>query len=42
MIMIPILVEVHVSALRRKTEEYGPRLIRTTRGLGYTLREDAR
>jgi two-component system OmpR family response regulator len=35
----PNLVEVHVSALRRKTEVYGPRLIHTTRGLGYTLRE---
>jgi two-component system, OmpR family, response regulator len=35
----PNLVEVHVSALRRKTEVYGTRLIHTTRGLGYTLRE---
>jgi two-component system, OmpR family, response regulator len=34
----PNLVEVHVSALRRKTEHHGPRLIHTARGLGYTLR----
>lgn len=33
----PNLVEVHVSALRRKTEEAGPRLIHTIRGLGYRL-----
>ncbi len=32
------LVEVHVSALRRKTEQYGPRLIHTARGIGYVLR----
>ena len=34
----PNLVEVHVSALRRKTERAGPRLIHTVRGLGYVLR----
>lgn len=34
----PNLVEVHVSALRRKTEAAGPRLIHTVRGLGYVLR----
>jgi two-component system OmpR family response regulator len=34
----PNLVEVHMSALRRKTEEHGPRLIHTVRGLGYVLR----
>jgi len=34
----PNLVEVHVSALRRKTEAHGPRLIHTVRGLGYVLR----
>ena len=35
----PNLVEVHVSALRRKTAEAaGPRLIHTVRGLGYVLR----
>ena len=34
----PNLVEVHVSALRRKTEVDGPRLIHTVRGLGYVLR----
>lgn len=34
----PNLVEVHVSALRRKLEENGPRLIHTIRGLGYVLR----
>lgn len=32
------LVEVHVSALRRKLEGHGPRLIHTIRGLGYVLR----
>lgn len=32
------LVEVHVSALRRKLEEHGPRLVHTVRGLGYVLR----
>jgi len=34
----PNLVEVHVSALRRKMEAHGPRLIHTIRGAGYELR----
>jgi len=34
----PNVVEVHVSALRRKLEAAGPRLIHTERGLGYVLR----
>ncbi|HEX3790702.1 MAG TPA: response regulator transcription factor [Pseudonocardiaceae bacterium] len=34
----PNLVEVHVSALRRKLEAFGPRLLHTVRGLGYVLR----
>jgi two-component system OmpR family response regulator len=29
------LVEVHISALRRKLESHGPRLIHTVRGIGY-------
>jgi DNA-binding response OmpR family regulator len=33
----PNLVEVHVSALRRKLEAHGPRLIQTVRGMGYRL-----
>jgi len=33
----PNLVEVHISALRRKLEEHGPRLLHTKRGLGYIL-----
>ena len=33
----PNLVEVHVSALRRKLEAHGPRLLETVRGLGYRL-----
>ncbi len=33
----PNVVEVHVSALRRKLEAYGPRMIHTVRGLGYRL-----
>jgi DNA-binding response OmpR family regulator len=32
------LVEVHVSALRRKLEATGPRIIHTVRGAGYALR----
>jgi len=32
------LVEVHMSALRRKLEAAGPRLIQTVRGAGYVLR----
>lgn len=32
------LVEVHMSALRRKLESAGPRLIQTVRGAGYVLR----
>ncbi|HLF41626.1 MAG TPA: response regulator transcription factor [Acidimicrobiia bacterium] len=32
------VVEVHVSALRRKLEEHGPRLLHTIRGVGYALR----
>jgi two-component system, OmpR family, response regulator len=31
----PNLVEVHVSALRRKLEQLGPRVIQTVRGIGY-------
>jgi DNA-binding response OmpR family regulator len=31
------IVEVHVSALRRKLEVHGPRLIHTVRGAGYSL-----
>jgi DNA-binding response OmpR family regulator len=31
------LVEVHVSALRRKLERYGPRVVETVHGLGYRL-----
>lgn len=34
----PNLVEAHVSAVRRKLEATGPRLIHTVRGVGYTLR----
>ncbi|SSC25415.1 DNA-binding response regulator, OmpR family, contains REC and winged-helix (wHTH) domain, partial [Klenkia terrae] len=34
----PNLVEVHVSALRRKLEVHGDRLVHTVRGLGYTVR----
>jgi DNA-binding response OmpR family regulator len=34
----PNLMEVHISALRRKLERYGPRLIHTERGSGYVLR----
>ena len=32
------LVEVHLSALRRKLEAHGPRLVHTVRGMGYVLR----
>ena len=32
------LVEVHMSALRRKLEAAGPRMIQTVRGAGYVLR----
>jgi DNA-binding response OmpR family regulator len=35
------LVQVHISALRRKLEAHGPRLIHTERGLGYVLRAPA-
>jgi two-component system, OmpR family, response regulator len=34
------VVEVHISALRRKLEEHGPRLIHTVRGAGYRLRPE--
>lgn len=34
----PNLVEVHMSALRRKLEVFGPRLVHTVRGAGYVLR----
>lgn len=32
------LVEVHLSALRRKIEAHGPRLVHTVRGMGYVLK----
>lgn len=34
----PNIIEVHVSALRRKLEAHGPRVIDTVRGVGYVLR----
>ncbi|MDQ1182377.1 response regulator transcription factor [Rhodococcus sp. SORGH_AS_0301] len=34
------LVEVHISALRRKLEEFGPRILHTRRGIGYVLAAD--
>jgi DNA-binding response OmpR family regulator len=37
----PNLVEVHLSAVRRKLERHGPRIIHTVRGLGYVLRPGA-
>jgi two-component system, OmpR family, response regulator len=37
----PNLVEVHISALRRKLEQHGPRLLQTRRGLGYVLAVEA-
>ncbi|WP_020496574.1 response regulator transcription factor [Sciscionella marina] len=37
----PNLVEVHVSALRRKLEAHGPRLVHTVRGSGYVFRAEA-
>jgi two-component system OmpR family response regulator len=33
----PNVVEVHISALRRKLEAHGPRVLHTVRGLGYRL-----
>ncbi len=33
----PNLVQVYISALRRKLEAHGPRILRTSRGLGYQL-----
>ncbi len=33
----PNLVEVHISALRRKLEAHGPRMLHTVRGIGYRL-----
>jgi len=32
------LVEVHISALRRKLEALGPRVVHTVRGVGYVVR----
>jgi two-component system, OmpR family, response regulator len=33
----PNVVEVHISALRRKLEAHGPRIVDTVRGIGYRL-----
>lgn len=38
----PNLVEVNVSALRRKLEVHGPRVIHTVRGHGYLMRAAGR
>jgi two-component system, OmpR family, response regulator len=35
------IVEVYASSLRRKLEEFGPRVIHTLRGVGYVLRVPA-
>ena len=32
------VVEVHISSLRKKLEEHGPRLVHTVRGVGYVVR----
>ncbi|TPG33026.1 response regulator transcription factor [Mycolicibacterium hodleri] len=34
----PNLVQVYISALRRKLEAHGPRILHTSRGIGYQLR----
>lgn len=34
----PNIIEVHVSALRRKLDAHGPRLVHTVRSVGYVLR----
>jgi DNA-binding response OmpR family regulator len=31
------VIEVHISALRRRLEDHGPRIIKTVRGAGYRL-----
>jgi len=36
------LVQVHISALRRKLEAYGARLVHTVRGVGYLLEDQTR
>ncbi|MEJ7650016.1 MAG: response regulator transcription factor [Nakamurella sp.] len=33
----PNVVEVHISAVRRKLEQHGPRMLHTVRGTGYRL-----
>ncbi len=38
--MNPNVIEVHISALRRKMAVYAPRLIQTVHGVGYVLRTD--
>jgi DNA-binding response OmpR family regulator len=38
--MNPNVIEVHISALRRKMAPYAPRLIETVHGVGYVLRTD--
>jgi DNA-binding response OmpR family regulator len=38
--MNPNVVEVHLSALRRKMAAHAPRLIQTVHGIGYLLRTD--
>jgi len=37
----PNLVEVYISALRRKLEAHGPRMLHTARGIGYRLSASA-
>jgi two-component system OmpR family response regulator len=34
------IVETYISYLRRKVDQVGPKLIRTIRGVGYTIRDD--
>jgi two-component system OmpR family response regulator len=36
------IVEIYISYLRKKIDRGGPPLIRTVRGVGYTLREPGR
>ena len=36
--VVGVVAPHHLSALRRKLEAHGPRIVHTSRGLGYTLR----
>ena len=35
------VIDVHITRIRKKVDQFGPRLIHTVRGVGFLVKEDA-